>query len=198
MIPLSMFIKILCILLFIEKIKSAETNCKNIKPKSPTDCKLSTSDKTQYQYCCYVNYQVAGYRQIECSPLTDDDYQDEKSVAKLLEYESFVCDKSSTSSTDENTKLKNCHYISPKKASDCVLTEEDKKKYEYCCYEEIDGVKTCSPYTEESYKEELEYYNIFKNIGDGMKFQCGGDEDNQAGFINISIVFFILLIIMNL
>ena len=91
---------------------------------------------------------------------------------------------------------KNCEDIIPKSSSDCVLSSSDQAKYKYCCYEDILGVKECAPYDEEGYQEQKKYMEIFSNqVND---FICGNESENESNYINLSIIFFIILIILNI
>lgn len=50
----------------------------------------------------------------------------------------------------------NCQDIFASESSECILSEEDKLSYKYCCYVEEDY--GCSPYTEENYLTDKEKY----------------------------------------
>ena len=47
-----------------------------------------------------------------------------------------------------------CSNIKPTKASDCVLSKNDKKTYKYCCYEYdiFIGGYACAHYTQSTYE----------------------------------------------
>ena len=46
---------------------------------------------------------------------------------------------------ETNTNIPNtCEFINPSKASDCVLSESEKTKYDFCCYMVDGGEKSCS------------------------------------------------------
>ena len=86
----------------------------------------------------------------------------------------------------------------PKIILRCVLSSSDQAKYKYCCYEEILGEKECAPYDEEGYQEQKKYMEIFSNhVND---FICGNESENgnESSFINFSIIFFIILILLNI
>ena len=134
----------------------------------------------------------------KCSPLDEQDYEDELLISKPLEYESFTCDSvSSSSQTGDNTGNKNainCNNIKPTKASDCALSQADRDNgYKYCCYDNYEG-KECEAYDEEDYKLELAAYQLAKLDDPDVVFDCG---KNKASFINISIIM-IILVIMNI
>ena len=42
-----------------------------------------------------------------------------------------------------------CEKIKPEKASDCVLSEKDKKTYKYCCLEKLAGTLYCDAYNQD-------------------------------------------------
>ena len=77
------------ILLLSQLALTSQKNCVQIKPKSSSDCELSSDDKDKgYIYCCFEEY--LGYK--ECKPLTQDDYDDEKEIADYLgDSATFVC-----------------------------------------------------------------------------------------------------------
>ena len=171
------------ILLFIPGVISQETNCGDVRnPQSASDCKLSTEDKETYEYCCYKKF--SSYVSGECSPLTLEDYKNEKMVSSF--YESFECEHAYSSCTD----------IKPEKASDCVLTQEDKdRNMAYCCYEVFGGDISCEAYNKEDYQDELEGFKFVKALDHNAVFDCGNAK-SSSGFINISKVFFILIFVI--
>ena len=103
---------ILFILILIQSIKSQETQCKDIKPKSAADCKLANSgnDKTWNKYCCFKKPQFG--KPASCE-------------ANMFLIGSEPCYNAT------NLPPNDCEYIVPEKTSDCVLSENDKKKYEF-------------------------------------------------------------------
>ena len=63
------------------------------------------------------------------------------------------------------------------------------------------GIKECSPYDKEGYQEENKSGEYLEDLVDG--FICNdasfsGSSKSESGFINISIIFFILLIMLNI
>ena len=55
--PFARLIIITYVLLFIPSIISEERNCADIRnPRSASDCIMSTVDKENYDYCCYIKY----------------------------------------------------------------------------------------------------------------------------------------------
>ena len=91
---------------------------------------------------------------------------------------------------------KDCDDISPKSPSDCKLSSSDKNNGQiYCCYEEFLGEKVCEAYDEEGYEEEKEAAELF-----GAKFECttAFSSGNEARFIKLSVISFIILSILNI
>ena len=175
----SRYIVILYIFLLIHEIISQETNCVDITPQSASDCILSTADKENYEYCCYAKF---SYGTGSCIPYNYDDYKNEK---EYTFYDTFEC----------NHIYSGCEDIKPNKASDCVLSEEDKRKnLAYCCYEVFDGEKECQAYNQKDYQEELEEFQVVKYFDENAVFDCGNNKSSSS-FINISIMLLILIII---
>ena len=86
---------------------------------------------------------------------------------------------------------KNCNDINPIKASDCVLSEEDKKLYKYCCLEEFNEIKYCYAYDQSNYELQKETYKLTqKKFGTDFVFEC-----NYSNYLKLSIIYFILLLI---
>ena len=84
----------------------------------------------------------------------------------------------------------NCESIKPSKASDCVLSAEDKKKYKYCCMEESIGTKYCDAYTKDEYDLQKEVYKeADKAFGTKSVFEC-----NNSSYLKFGIIFFIMLL----
>ena len=84
----------------------------------------------------------------------------------------------------------NCNDINPLKSSDCKLSQEDKKLYKYCCYEEFNGVNYCYAYNKFDYKMQLETYKETKNkLGVEYTFEC-----NSSKYLNILLIYFILIL----
>ena len=139
---------------------------------------------------------------VKCSPLDEQGYEDEQLISGPLGYESFTCDSVSSSKTGDNTgntNAINCKNIKPTKASDCVLSKADMDMgYKYCCYNNYGG-KECDAYDEEDYQIDLASFQLLKQDDPNIVFDCGNNKgnDNKAGFINISIIF-IILVIMNI
>ena len=174
--------------------KWLEYNCETIKnPKSSSNCVLSSEDKKQYKYCCYEKYSYTSF----CSPFTKMDYDLQLSITDTLkesfDYE-FECE---TEKEEVNSESSDCEQIKPKKASDCKLSENDKKNFIYCCYEGIKNIETgCGAYTQKSYEDELEYYEYFKDLDEAF-FQCNVKEDSNSYFLNgfdfLVLLFWLLL-----
>ena len=181
--PLARLIIITYALLFIPGIISEERNCADIRnPRSASDCIMSTVDKENYDYCCYIKYSYSDT--VHCEALTYEDYQDYGAISSI--YESFEC----------NHAYSGCNDIKPEKASDCVLSQEDiNRKLSRCCYEVIEGKKLCEAFNEEYYQFELEAYKIAKHFDSNTIFNCGNEESNSS-FINISVLYSILILIL--
>ena len=165
-------------LLIIPGVISQETNCADISnPRSAADCKLSTADKEKYDYCCYKTLLGSG----KCEAFTYEDYKE----ADALTEDSLECDHA----------YSGCDDIKPGKASDCVLSQEDiNRKLSYCCYEEYEGKKDCLAFNEKYYQNELDLYESLKFFDSSLIFKCG-NEESSSSFINISMIFLILIII---
>ena len=176
----SRYIVILYILLLIHEVISQETNCAYITPQSVSDCILSTTDKENYEYCCF---QIDSFfKRATCKPYNYDDYKEAK---ENVFYDTFEC----------NHIYSGCEDIKPNKASDCVLSEEDKgKNFAYCCYEVYNGEKQCQAYSQEEYQEELEDFQYAKIFYKDAVFDCGNNQSSSS-FINISAMFLISIII---
>ena len=171
-----MSLKILLYLLFvIQNAKSAETDCDKIKPSSAADCKLSANDKTGFLpkvLCCY-----------------EEDYFN--SGFKCQSYSEGLSELKTDECYNETNIPNGCEFINPSSASDCVLSESEKAKYDYCCYVVDDGVKSCSAETKESYEASKIVFDALATKQD--KFDC----KNEMGFIFPRIIYF-LLILLNL
>ena len=124
---------ILFILILIQSIKSQETQCNDIKPKSAADCKLANSglDKAHNKYCCFQKPYL-------------------NNPAECVAYPPLLFPEPCYNET--NLPPNDCEYIVPEKTSDCVLSENDQKKYDFCCYKYINGIKSCAPDTEKAYE----------------------------------------------
>ena len=91
---------------------------------------------------------------------------------------------------------KSCATTYPSSPADCQLSESDKTKYKYCCYEQLYGISLCFAYDEDGYQEEKEFMDKM-----GGKMICG-EYDNQirakntSNLTNLSILFLIILMIL--
>lgn len=188
-----MFIPLLFyILLLIKNSNAEERRCFLIIPEKSTECKLSEEDKKSifnYTHCCFKkDNSSSGIRINGCEVKTEKEYQ--TMIANG--------EKCYNEENPDPKELYGCESKIPNKASDCVLSNEEKSEgYEYCCYEVLGGEKECSLFTKEEYKLELELFDIVADKGNDV-IKCGGDdyEDKSgAGFINLSIIFLILLIL---
>ena len=169
------FYPLLCLLLVLQITKNQEIDCEDIIPKSPSDCKLSQKDKSGFfpnKYCCYEkSFDDSGF---QCTAYSE-------SLFKLKDDECY---------NETNTNIPNtCEYINPSKASDCVLSESDKKKYDYCCYMVDGGVKSCSAETKDSYEIDYEIFKAFATKED--IFDC----KNKAGFIYLRLIYLMIIIL---
>ena len=180
------------IFLVIQKSK-AEENCRLIIPNKSSECKLSEKDKQSifnYKYCCFKRANTSEISLHQCEPKTEAQYK-------------TMIDKGEKCYNEENPdpkELYGCESKIPNKASDCVLSDDEKSEgYEYCCYEVIDGEKGCSLYTKKDYELGMELFNLVDDKGNNV-IQCGDKDSNdrsnaRAGFINLSITYFLLLIL---
>ena len=87
-----------------------------------------------------------------------------------------------------------CEDVTPTKASDCVLSQEDKNNgYELCCYEKIGSLKVCTLDTKESYEKELE---LLEELGlkDKTIYECN-NKVGKAGYMKYSLVLLILILL---
>lgn len=68
-------------------------DCGNIKPTQPSDCVLSSKDKTYYKFCCYD----IGLLGAKCTPFSEATKELlEESLEDLgIKNENLVCNKSS-------------------------------------------------------------------------------------------------------
>ena len=169
------------ILLLLNNIKSDEIDCSNIVPKSSSDCILSEKEKSEtgyfaYKYCCYELDSLGSY--VKCTAYTESSY-------KLLK-----TDKSEPCYNETNPAPNDCQYISPEKSSDCVLSENDKKKYHYCCYKYYQGKKSCVGDLEEYYELNEELYKDTKE--DVYDCHTSG---NKSILINLSIISLLLMVL---
>ena len=169
------FYAFLCLLLVIQNIKTQEVDCEKIKPKSPSDCKLSENDKSGFipkEYCCYEKEDT----EFVCRAYSDF----------LFQYKEGEC------YNETNTNIPNtCEFINPSQASDCVLSESEKKKYDFCCYMVDSGVKSCSAETQESYEITYEIFKAFATKED--IFEC--KSNNKAGFVYIRLIYLIIFLL---
>ena len=169
-----MAINFLLLIFLISQIQiTIEINCDQITPSSPADCKLSSSDKERIFpniLCCYEKNPLTG--KFQCEPYSEI----------TLDFKEDEC----YNETNSNLASGSCEFINPKKASDCVLSERDKKKYDYCCYTVLDDVKLCSLETEDSIEDSKSFAKLMH-----VTFECG----NKSEFINLSIIFLISLIL---
>ena len=171
------------IVFFIRFTISAETDCTFIKPKKPSDCKLSEKDiKDNYKYCCFQNYTYF----ISCDPYTEEGFKtffDVKDAKK--------CSTQTKLAEDKESSYSGCESVTPKSKSDCVLTEEDKQNgAEYCCFFKDGNDLECTAETKESYQAAKVLFDAFKSEGDIL--DCG---TSKAGYINLSVLSFILIIL---
>ena len=158
------------------------SDCNYILPEEASDCVLSENDKKKYDYCCYR------YKNGRKSCIGDkkDTYELRKNL-----YDIYDCQISKSSSS----KGQDCESITPEKSSDCKLSDNEKSKYDYCCYMVDGGEKSCSAETKESYEAGLEVFKAFATKED--VFVCDG-YNNGSSFIIISNILFGLIILLNL
>ena len=164
------FYIIVLICTFLGTVKNED--CGNISPTQASDCVLSENDKKSYKFCCYEGYENS-YSSMECVPYTNEDYQIQLYLNRELDLgDIFECNPKLYEVDPEST---DCNSIAnPTKPSDCVLSNEDKKNFKYCCYYKYeDSSKECEAHTQESYELELEAYKAYKLMfGDDIAFDC--------------------------
>ena len=163
------------------------SDCNYILPEEASDCVLSENDKKKYDYCCYR------YKNGRKSCIGDkkDTYELSKSLYEGTKDDIYDCQISKSSSS----KGQDCESITPEKSSDCKLSDNEKSKYDYCCYMVDGGEKSCSAETKESYEAGLEVFKAFATKED--VFVCDG-YNNGSSFIIISNILFGLIILLNL
>ena len=87
-----------------------------------------------------------------------------------------------------------CKDIDPTGKKDCwdKLSDEEKKKYSYCCYYHGKNfgieIKTCSTVTKEEYKDIKSYIDTLNALGDVYELDC------KSNYLNISLLFLIALL----
>ena len=162
-------------------------DCNYILPEEASDCALSENDKKKYDYCCY-RYENG---RKSCVGDKKDTYELSKSLYEKADGAIYDCQVSKSSSSQGQ----DCESISPEKSSDCKLSDNEKSKYDYCCYLEDSGEKSCNAETKESYEAGLELFNAYATKED--VFVCDG-YNNGSSFIIISNILFGLIILLNL
>ena len=178
---------IVSILLIIKK--SAQECLGNFIADHPSECILSEEEKEKYNYCCY---EKEGRDDFGGCSLYGDSNQD-KLEQKYQQYgrdsKNFICnDKKLTSNWKGCEDVKN-----PSDPSDCVLSADDKAHhFEYCCYEKIWSATECGLYSEESRKDEIALIEV---LAKGTQFLCTDEEKGSGGFLNISIILLMLIIL---
>ena len=93
-----------------------------------------------------------------------------------------------TSENDETncTKEKNPEKIYA--TDDCQLSLEAKKKYKYCCFENINGKNSCTAFTQSDY--EILKEALRTNESNNFIFEC-----NSSAYLQILLMLDILLFI---
>ena len=81
-----------------------------------------------------------------------------------------------------------CFAINPTQSSDCVLSQEDKNNYKYCCLEKISNENFCFPYDESNYNlQKQEYEETKKKSGEDYVFIC-----NSSNYLKLTAFYIIL------
>ena len=76
----------------------------------------------------------------------------------------------------------------PTQSSDCVLSEEDKNFYKYCCLEKIGDENFCFPYDKSNYElQKKEYEDTKKKYGEDYVFIC-----SSSGYLKLTAFYIIL------
>ena len=161
-------------------------DCKDITPEKTSDCQLSPEDKKSFKYCCITKNSFHS----ECESFTESEYQikliqNDALISIGMKFE-FECITKEEEEMIKNPNTTDCESTKPKKSSDCLLSKEDQKYFKYCCFERIEGfVSKCYAYTQQTYEDELSYYELF-NITPGsseITFDCHTeirDENNET------------------
>ena len=84
-----------------------------------------------------------------------------------------------------------CSKIKPNKASDCVLSDQDKKNYIYCCYEKLAGFYYCEAYDKSGYDIQKEVYKAYPSMGMDYTFECNS---SVSLFFKFTIVLFLIIL----
>ena len=157
------------ILLIIQNVKTEY--CSDIQPRNSADCKLSSIDiSIGSKYCCYDSGLCLAYDETE--------YQ--------KEYGSLTPNFCNT----QTTTATGCESVTPNSASDCVLSQEDKKNGNiYCCYMVDDGVKRCSAETKEVHEMNKLLFEETSVPGD--VYQC----QNKSIFISLSFIYLLSILL---
>ena len=148
-------------------------DCNDIIPEKTSDCQLSPEDKKSFKYCCFTK----SFYENKCESFTEADYQIQLTVNEALKdngmnYE-FECNEKEQEELIKDANTTDCESIKPNKSSDCLLSKEDKKYFKYCCFEELKGItRKCSAYTQQTYEDELSYYELFDKSMSGVTFDC--------------------------
>ena len=87
-----------------------------------------------------------------------------------------------------------CSKIKPNKASDCVLSEEDKKNYKYCCYEKLIGVYYCEAYDKYGYDIQKSAYETYPSMGMDYTFECNSSNSSVSLFFRFTILLFLIIL----
>ena len=178
--------------------KWVEYNCEYIfNPQNGTDCILTSEDKKLYNYCCYEKNTYSN----KCFPYNKEDYEFQLLTIDTLKKNGLIDEFECFSKNVEIPESSDCEQIKPKRASDCKLSDEDKKTFKYCCYEgSKDGIVECSSYTQETYDEKLKYYNLFKDAGKTI-MECNIEDKEKSesnsyfiSYFNIWIILMLLLL----
>ena len=87
-----------------------------------------------------------------------------------------------------------CEKIKPEKASDCVLSEKDRKTYKYCCLQKLAGTLYCDAYNQDDYEIQKAAYDAVydSKLAEGMTytFEC-----NPSSFLKLSFIAFIFILL---
>ena len=94
-----------------------------------------------------------------------------------------------------------CEAIKPTKSSDCLLSEEDKKYFKYCCYERIEGIIAgCSAFTQQTYEDELSYIKFLDlDPVSGIAFECntGTVTSSKGSYLSFeNLIIYLTLILL--
>ena len=73
-----------------------------------------------------------------------------------------------------------CEKIKPSKGSDCVLSENDKKTYKYCCMQKLVGKYICQAFDEYDYIIQRAMYDEYPKMDLEYTFECNPNPNDSS------------------